>query len=143
MSNAGDLRKDPFYKWVKTNYLQIQLGQALLYLAFGGLPGLCWGFALRTVITWHVTWSVNSLSHVWGRQSFKTNDLSMNNPLVGVLAFGEGWHNNHHAFEDSCRHGLKWWQVDMTWYLILIMEKLGLASKLRYPNEDKMKRLEW
>ena len=67
----------------------------------------------------------------------------MNNPLVGVLAFGEGWHNNHHAFEDSCRHGLKWWQVDMTWYLILLLEKLGLASKLRYPNEDKMKRLEW
>ena len=67
----------------------------------------------------------------------------MNNPLVGVLAFGEGWHNNHHAFEDSCRHGLKWWQVDMTWYLILLLEKLGLASKLRYPNEDKMKRLAW
>lgn len=67
----------------------------------------------------------------------------MNNPLVGILAFGEGWHNNHHAFEDSCRHGLKWWQIDMTWYLILLLEKLGLASKLRYPSEDKMKKLEW
>lgn len=74
---------------------------------------------------------------------FKTNDLSMNNPLIGALAMGEGWHNNHHAFEDSCRHGLKWWQIDGTWYFILLLEKLGLARKLRYPNEERMKRLAW
>ena len=58
----------------------------------------------------------------------------MNNPLVGILAFGEGWHNNHHAFEDSCRHGLKWWQVDVTWYLILLLEKL-IIIKFRFKKK--------
>ena len=98
---------------------------------------MVWGYALRTVMTWHVTWAVNSLSHVWGRQEFKTGDISMNNPLIGVLALGEGWHNNHHAFEDSVRHGMKWWQIDMTWWFILGLEKLGLASNLRYISEER------
>jgi len=87
------------------------------------LPGLCWGFALRTVITWHVTWSVNSLSHIWGRQSFKTNDLSMNNPLVGVLAFGEGWHNNHHADPSQWNQTIKWWELDPTSWIIKLIKK--------------------
>mmetsp|Transcript_6763 Transcript_6763/g.11359 ORF Transcript_6763/g.11359 Transcript_6763/m.11359 type:complete len:121 (+) Transcript_6763:1535-1897(+) len=104
---------------------------------------MIWGFGVRTVITWHVTWAVNSASHVWGQQEFKTGDLSMNNPVVGVLAMGEGWHNNHHAFQDSCRHGLKWWQFDPTWYLIWSMEKAGLASNLRYPSENKMEEMRW
>jgi fatty-acid desaturase len=61
---------------------------------------------------------------------FKTGDISMNNPVIGVLALGEGWHNNHHAFEASCKHGLKWWQIDMTWMFIVALEKVGLAKKL-------------
>ena len=108
-TNCKDLKKDDFYLWLKKNYLNITLAQPVVYFLLGGFPGLIWGFALRTVFSWHVTWAVNSVSHVWGRQMFKTDDLSMNNPLVGILALGEGWHNNHHAFEDSCRHGLKWW----------------------------------
>jgi len=67
----------------------------------------------------------------------------MNNPVIGVLALGEGWHNNHHAFEASVKHGLKWWQIDMTWMFIVALEKLGLAKKLQYPNESRMKALAW
>ena len=86
---------------------------------------------------------VNSVSHVWGRQMFKTSDNSMNNPLVALLCFGEGWHNNHHAFENSVRHGLKWWQIDFSWMFIVMLEKLGLATNLKYPNEKRMKALAW
>jgi fatty-acid desaturase len=128
---------------LKKNYMKITLAQPVVYFLIGGLPAVIWGFALRTVFSWHITWAVNSVSHMWGRQMFKTDDLSMNNPLIGVLAQGEGWHNNHHAFQDSCRHGLKWWQIDMTWYGILALEKMGLASKLRYPDPRKMEALSW
>lgn len=108
-SNVKDLKKDDYYQFLKSNYLWITIGQPAVYFALGGFPALVWGYALRTVFTWHITWAVNSASHIWGRQEFKTNDISMNNPIVGILALGEGWHNNHHAFEDSVRHGMKWW----------------------------------
>merc|ERR1712232_1045021 len=89
----------------------------------------------------HVTWAVNSVSHVWGFKDWNTPDNSMNNWLIGILAFGEGWHNNHHAFETSCRHGLRWWQLDVTWYFIKILSLVGLASDLQYPSARKMKRM--
>lgn len=79
---------------------------AVIYGLFG-FGGLVWAGALRTVWVWHITWFVNSASHVWGTQAYKTGDLSRNNWWVGILAFGEGWHNNHHAFEYSARHGLE------------------------------------
>lgn len=83
---------------MKKHYLKITAAQPLVYYLLGGLPAVVWGFAVRQVVVWHITWAVNSISHVYGRQMFKTNDLSMNNPIVGILAQGEGWHNNHHAF---------------------------------------------
>ena len=84
---------------------------------------------MRTVWVYHITWAVNSVSHVWGQQTFNTGDLSRNNWPIGILAFGEGWHNNHHAFEFSARHGLEWWQVDMTWGVVSVLKFLGLATK--------------
>ena len=140
-SNVADLKKDNFYQFLKNNYLNITIAQPVLMFLLGGFPAMCWGYALSTVISWHITWCVNSVSHIWGNQEFKTGDISMNNPLIAVLTFGEGWHNNHHAFEDSCRHGLKWWQMDMTWWVILALEKAGLATDLRYPKEKAMERL--
>jgi stearoyl-CoA desaturase (delta-9 desaturase) len=142
--NARDLSQQRFYRLLASTYWlnSIVLPVAGLY-AFGGLPCVLWGFFARIVWVWHITWAVNSVSHVWGFQDWNTGDLSMNNWLVGVLAFGEGWHNNHHAFENSCRHGLKWWQVDMTWYLVKMLEKVGLAWDLKYPTESKMRRLAW
>ena len=109
------MKNQEYYKWLKTNYLNLTLAQPVAYLVFGQLsgigavPALVWGFRMRTVFTWHVTWAVNSICHVYGKQQYKSGDISMNNALIGILAHGEGWHNNHHAFETSARHGLKWW----------------------------------
>ena len=90
---------------------------------------------------WHITWAVNSVSHVWGSQPFNTGDLSRNNWPVGILAFGEGWHNNHHAFEFSARHGLEWWQVDMTWGVVSALAAVGLVTKVKLPRPDQLERL--
>lgn len=141
-SNATDLSKQFFYRFIQKTYPlhAIVLPIVGLYFA-GGLPFVFWGFFVRVVWVWHVTWAINSLSHVWGFQDWNTGDVSMNNWLMGILAFGEGWHNNHHAFETSCRHGLKWWQVDVTWYMVKLLHFVGLAWGLQYPSESKMQKL--
>ena len=99
----------------------------------GALLGLVWGGLVRIFLVHHVTWSVNSVCHLWGRQPFPGRDQSRNNFLFGVLAFGEGWHNNHHAFPTSARHGLRWWQVDVSYWVIRALALLGLAWKVRLP----------
>jgi len=137
-SNVADLLKQPFYRFLRATYPFHPLVPAVLLYAIGGLPWLVWGGFVRIAALYHVTWFVNSASHVWGFQSFKTGDISMNNPAVALLAFGEGWHNNHHAFEDSARHGLLWWQIDVTWYLVWVLQKLGLATKVRLPKQSQM-----
>ena len=93
----------------------------------GALTGLLWGGLVRQFLTHHVTWSVNSVCHMFGKRAFATKDHSRNEWVVGLLAFGEGWHNNHHAFPRSAFHGLRWWQVDVSGYLIWLLERLGLA----------------
>ncbi len=94
----------------------------------GALLGLLWGGLVRICLVHHVTWSINSVCHIWGSQPFKNRDHSRNNVIFGVLAFGEGWHNNHHAFPTSARHGLGWWQLDVSYLIIWLMSRLGLAS---------------
>mmetsp|Transcript_78536 Transcript_78536/g.176044 ORF Transcript_78536/g.176044 Transcript_78536/m.176044 type:complete len:171 (-) Transcript_78536:285-797(-) len=143
-NNASDLSKQWFYRFLQKTYpLHAIVLPVIGLYAFGGLPCLLWGFFFRVVWVWHVTWAVNSVSHVWGFQDWNTGDIAMNNWFIGILAFGEGWHNNHHAFENSCRHGLKWWQIDMTWYTVKLLEFFGLAWDLKYPTEGKMRRLSW
>jgi stearoyl-CoA desaturase (Delta-9 desaturase) len=93
----------------------------------GALAGLLWGGLVRQFLTHHVTWSVNSICHTFGKRAFQTNDASRNEWIVGLLAFGEGWHNNHHAFPRSAFHGLRWWQFDLAGYIIRLLERLGLA----------------
>ena len=139
--NASDMAAQPFYRWMARTYTWHMLAQAAVLLAVWGLPGLVWGGAVRIAWVWHITWFVNSASHVWGGQTYDTQDLSRNNWWVAILAFGEGWHNNHHAFEYSARHGLDWWQFDMTWLIIRGLELVGLADKLKYPSEKAKARL--
>ncbi len=93
----------------------------------GALTGLLWGGLVRQFLTHHVTWSVNSICHTFGKRAFQTNNASRNEWIVGLLAFGEGWHNNHHAFPRSAFHGLRWWQFDLAGYVIRLLERLGLA----------------
>ena len=100
--------------------------------------GFIWGGLVRIFLIHHVTWSINSVCHLWGRRTFRTADRSRNNVIFGVLAFGEGWHNNHHAFPNSPRHGLQWWQIDISYIVIRILEMLGLAWNLKLPAEAAM-----
>jgi stearoyl-CoA desaturase (delta-9 desaturase) len=109
------------------------LGGLLTGTWIGVLFGLLWGGLARIFLVHHVTWSVNSVCYVWGHRPFRTNDHSRNNVLFGVLALGEGWHNNHHAFPTSARHGLRWWQVDMSYWVIRALALLGLAWKVGLP----------
>jgi stearoyl-CoA desaturase (delta-9 desaturase) len=97
----------------------------------GAFLGFLWGGLVRVFMVHHVTWSVNSVCHIWGLQDHETGDESRNNLLFGVLALGEGWHNNHHAFPSSARHGLEWWQLDFSWLLIRILAVLGLAREVK------------
>jgi len=104
---------------------------------------LLWGFAVRMVIVFHVTWFVNSATHMWGYRNYETSDDSTNLWWVGLLAFGEGWHNNHHAFQRMARHGHRWWEIDITYWAILGLERLGLAwSVVHTPSGPRRGRME-
>jgi stearoyl-CoA desaturase (Delta-9 desaturase) len=106
----------------------------------GALFGLVWGGLVRVFLVHHVTWSVNSAGHLWGTRPFKSDDHSRNNLLLGVLALGEGWHNSHHAFPTSARHGLRWWQPDASYYLIRLLALLGLAWNVKLPSAEAQAR---
>jgi stearoyl-CoA desaturase (delta-9 desaturase) len=113
--------------------LHVALGVALLavgYLIGGwelGLSFLIWGMFVRMVAVLHVTWMVNSASHIWGYRNYDTTDDSRNNWLVALLAYGEGWHNNHHAYPRMAKHGHRWWEFDMTWQTVRLMRAVGLV----------------
>ncbi|XP_050380835.1 palmitoyl-monogalactosyldiacylglycerol delta-7 desaturase, chloroplastic-like [Argentina anserina] len=137
--NVGDLKNQWYYRFLHYTYPfhSIALG-SLLYTA-GGLPFVVWGMGVRTVIFLHVTFSINSICHIWGKRVWNTGDSSKNNWLLGLLAHGEGWHNNHHAFEYSARQGLEWWEIDTTWYIVSFLEAIGLATDVKLPTETDKK----
>lgn len=111
------------------------LGGLLTMSWMGALSGLLWGGLARMCLFHHVTWGVNSLCHMWGSRPYKGTDLSTNNALIGVLALGEGWHNNHHAFPTSARHGLRWWQLDVSYLTIRALSLVGLTWKIKLPAD--------
>jgi stearoyl-CoA desaturase (delta-9 desaturase) len=106
---------------------------------WGAFLGFVWGGLVRVLVVHHITWSVNSICHLWGTRPFRSSDESRNNPIVGVLALGEGWHNNHHAFPTSARHGLEWWQFDSSWLMIKSLEKVGVVRDVRVPSMARIK----
>jgi stearoyl-CoA desaturase (delta-9 desaturase) len=99
----------------------------------GGWSGLVVGFFGSTVLLWHATFTINSLSHVVGTRRYATSDTSRNNPLLAVLTFGEGWHNNHHHYQASARQGFTWWEVDLSWYALKALAASHIVSDLRQP----------
>jgi stearoyl-CoA desaturase (delta-9 desaturase) len=101
---------------------------------YGLFSGMIWGGVMRICLLQHVTWSINSVCHVWGRRPFKSGDESANNWLFGLLALGEGWHNNHHAFPTSARQGLRWYQFDSSWLMIRALAAIGLVRNIRTPS---------
>ena len=124
------LVQDRMVVFISRTFLLWTVLGLLLPFALGGWPGLLWGGLVRIFLTHHVTWSVNSVCHTFGKRAFETKDRSHNEWIVGLLGFGEGWHNNHHAFPRSAFHGLHWWQVDCSGYLIWVLERLGLAREV-------------
>lgn len=100
-------------------------------LETNGLQLLVWGFFISTTLLFHSTVTINSLAHVWGKRRFATNDNSRNNLALALITLGEGWHNNHHRYPASARHGFARWEIDITWLLLLLMKKLGLIWELK------------
>lgn len=132
---APDLAKDRVMRWIGYMFLPSQIASGLVLLAVGQWMGgpymavsmLTWGMFVRLLIVLHVTWFVNSWSHMWGYRTYETTDDSRNNWLVALLAFGEGWHNNHHAYPRMAAQGHKWWELDLTYSVIRLMKWTGLA----------------
>jgi stearoyl-CoA desaturase (Delta-9 desaturase) len=124
------LTTDPLVCFMSRTFALWVFLSLVIPFAIGGWTGLLWGGLVRIFLVHHVTWSVNSICHTFGRRGFETRDRSRNEWVVGLLAFGEGWHNNHHAFPRSAFHGLRWWQFDLSGYLIWVLEKLGLAHEV-------------
>ncbi len=134
---APDLARQPFYVWLN-NYHWVPLTVVGLALwATGGMAMAFWATFVRIVAGWHATWMVNSATHLWGSRRFATHDDSRNNWWVAMVTFGEGWHNNHHAHQASARHGLAWYELDITWLQIRLLEKLGIASNVRVARVDQ------
>jgi len=138
---APDLLKDPFMRFLDTTFLLWHIAVGAILLATGwffwdldtGISLVVYGMFVRLVYVLHVTWLVNSASHIWGYRNYPTTDNSRNLWWVALLAYGEGWHNNHHAHQTSARHGHRWWEIDMTYMVIWLMERVGLAWNVIRP----------
>lgn len=130
-----------FPLWVALGLLiPAALGGLVMGTWTGALSGLLWGGLARIFLVHQVTWSINSICHIWGSQPFRTGDQSRNNSLFGVLGFGEGWHNNHHAFPTSARFGLRWWQIDLGYWFIYVLVLLGVASTQKQSSQPRFDR---
>ncbi len=128
---APDLVKDGFYIWLDRYHWVPMIVLGALLFAIGGVPFVLWGICLRVVVGLHSTWLVNSATHMWGSRRFATRDDSRNNWLIALITSGEGWHNNHHAHPTSARHGLAWYELDLSWIQIKILECCGIAKSVR------------
>jgi len=128
---ARDLVDDRLVQVVSQLFPLWALLSLAIPFAIGGWHGLIWGGAVRIFLTHHVTWSVNSVCHTFGSRPFGTKDRSRNQWLIGLLALGEGWHNNHHAFPRSALHGLRWWQLDLSGLTIRLLERIRLVSAVQ------------
>lgn len=127
-NRVKDFLKFPELVWLDRFWLVpvFIYGSAIFY--FFGFTGFIWGFCVSTVFLWHGTFTINSLSHVWGTRPYKTNDDSRNNAFLALITLGEGWHNNHHRYPKSVRNGLKWWEFDITYYVLKTLSWMKLVK---------------
>jgi len=135
-SRVSDLLAYPELVWVDRLQIVPVVVYASLCFAFGGVHGLLWGFAVSTVMLWHGTFTINSLSHLFGSRRYATTDDSRNNFLLALITTGEGWHNNHHHYQSSVNQGFKWWELDVTFYILRAMAAVGLVWDLRRPPRE-------
>jgi fatty-acid desaturase len=133
---APDLAKHKFYIWLNNWHWVPMVALGIILLAIGGWPLMFWGIFLRVVVGLHATWLVNSATHMWGNRRFSTKDDSRNNWWVALMTFGEGWHNNHHAHPTSARHGLAWYEFDISWITLTMLKSFGIAKEVREARID-------
>jgi fatty-acid desaturase len=131
-----DIYDDPFYNICEKYFILMQVALGLLLFALGGWSFVVWGIFMRIVAVFHCTWFVNSATHKFGYKTFESNDESRNCWWVALVTYGEGWHNNHHAYQYSARHGIQWWEIDATWMMISVLKFFGLATKIKLIPED-------
>ncbi|HET6863179.1 MAG TPA: fatty acid desaturase [Pyrinomonadaceae bacterium] len=135
---APDLMKDKFHVLLNRFYFVPLIVSAIVLFALGGLPAVLWGVFVRVTFGLHGTWLVNSATHLWGKRRFETTDDSTNNWWVALITFGEGWHNNHHAFPTAARHGLKWYEIDINWWGIKALKLLGWAKGIKLVSKEQI-----
>ncbi len=128
-----DFAKYPELRWLNKYHLVPPTVLGLVLFSIGGAPLLIWGLFLSTVVLWHATFTINSLSHVWGWRRYQTTDDSVNNPLLALITLGEGWHNNHHHYMSSANQGFFWWEIDVSYYIIKMFSWVGLVWDVRKP----------
>ncbi len=130
---ARDIYADPYYRFLETRTAQLgfQVIMAAILYALGGWVWVGWGIFVRLVLVYHCTWLVNSAAHIWGYKNYEVGDSARNNPLVALLTWGEGWHNNHHAHADVAPAGHKFWEVDITYMVIRCLAFFGLAKDIK------------
>jgi stearoyl-CoA desaturase (delta-9 desaturase) len=126
-----DIKDDPVYQFLHNYFVPIQAVLGFLLYALGGWPFVVWGIFVRLVVVMHCTWFVNSATHMFGYRTFDSDDKSRNCWWVALVTYGEGWHNNHHAYQYSAQHGIKWWELDLTWAIIRTLRFLGLATDVK------------
>ena len=130
-----DFARYPELCWLNRHYLVPPIALAGVLVLVGGWWAFLWGFLVSTTLLWHGTFLVNSLAHVVGSRRYETMDDSRNNFGIALLTMGEGWHNNHHRFAASARQGFFWWEADATYYVLLLMQRVGLIWDLRAPPD--------
>jgi stearoyl-CoA desaturase (delta-9 desaturase) len=132
-AKVKDLAKFPELVWLdKWWWLPPTALAAILFLV-GGPFALVWGFFVSTTLLWHGTFTINSLTHMFGTRRYATTDNSRNNPILAAVTLGEGWHNNHHYYQRSTRQGFTWWEIDPTYIVLRVMAALGLVWDLHEP----------
>lgn len=130
-----DFAKFPELVWLNTYWVVVYISMCALVFFTLGAQYLVWGCFIGVLLTMHSTFCVNSVLHMWGKQVYKTPDQSRNNFLVALITLGEGFHNNHHYYPASAAQGFHWWQIDVTYYILCVLQKLGIIWSLRTPSD--------
>jgi stearoyl-CoA desaturase (delta-9 desaturase) len=125
-----DFARYPELRWLNKYWMIPAVAAGVVTFLIGGFFALVWGFAVAQVLCWHGTFTINSLSHLWGARRYKTGDDSRNNPVLAIVTMGEGWHNNHHHYQVSARQGFYWWEIDCTYYVLRALSVIGLVWDL-------------
>ena len=126
-----DFMKYPELRVLERFWFVVPVLVGVAAYVLGGWFGLVWAFAVPQVLSWHGTFTINSLSHIWGSRRYDSGDDSRNNPVLAVITMGEGWHNNHHHYQSSARQGFFWWELDVTYYILCGLELVGLIWDVR------------